>query len=373
MQCKATRPFKHLLGLGLAVGTLIYGMPSGAAPLRLESPMAPLLQATPEIPLETLKAKLAQGPLSGFIHAANRQTNTYVLTVRDAATPGSFRNIALIADTDAIWQQLQSVNRFDAVTVSGEFLTRYYPQAHLLVKSLTVTEPWSPKAPDSPGAKIETPPVDPSQELNESDELVGLVHALTGDGHVLMFDYKNTVIPVVVPDPALTRSLWRGDKVWLKLAQMPTPQQPVHWMLESFGKAEKQKGLAPPVKVLDAIRTLNGQTTTVSGPLTYYPAGPVFPQGAWAVESRDDQGLARYFVLSATDTVGLNRKLEGAWKQNCNEVMQGRHKLVNGSLNVEALGVVAIRQPNQPAPVLKLAGLDALKVTRQGESLCQLR
>lgn len=307
---------------------------------------------------DTFKA----GPVSGYIHAANTETHTFVFTYNDPNDTAKTRNVAIIPLSEKLYNEMNALHRFDRVSITGELLNRPIPQPHVLVHQLKVLERWSetPTSAASDSTAHQEPtasapddkPVDIESILNESDSptLLGKVHAIVGQGHVLMFDYKGTVIPVMVQDTTLTRTLWRGDKVKLALSMLPSPQEPHHLMLNP---ANGQV----PVELVQAVKSLHEPPLTITGPLVYYPPSPLHTQAAWAIQHTDEFGLQWSFVLKAhndTDQAKLDETVEQLWKAHKDTALESHHKWINPQVVLRVKGIGEETMPSQWNPVLKV-------------------
>ncbi|MCA9841620.1 MAG: hypothetical protein KC475_05825 [Cyanobacteria bacterium HKST-UBA03] len=324
------------------------GQPKNVAPLMLF-----------QDDFETLKAVEAafnQGPVKGYIHAANQTTDTFVFTYVDAKDPAKIRNVSLIPKSIAVWKQFKDLTRFDEIAVTGQLLSRPVPQAHILVDKLEVIQRWPSTGLNESSY---TNPPNWNELLLQNNSLVGKVHAVAGSGSVLMFDYQQTVVPVIVYEPELTKNLWRGDKVELTLSLVPSPDKPAHLMLENDGENN-------PVKLIKSVRDLEKQPLSVEGPLVRFPQNPIYKDGAWAIEYTDEDQVTWNFILQGKDgdeqQQAIDQFCQRLWEDLAAPLeeghkegfMLGRQKYVHPSTKIKATGLARQTNPSQPNPILMI-------------------
>ena len=307
-----------------------------------------------------MNRQLKHQGLTGYIHAANTATKTVVLTVNEPG--GKSRNVALIAETPALWNQLNTLQRYDLVRVKGERVYRLYPQAHVVINRLTVLKRWQPDvAKGLPALHADPNLANPFMALIDQPTLTGTIHAVAGQGHVLLLDYKGAVYPLVAPDNTQTQHLWRGDRVTLRLSMMVTPNSPLHLMLEPATPGDTKR----PVDVLEAIKTLHNQPTEAKGYLVLYPKSPAMAKDSWALAHTLPEGGVRYYLLESAwgkqGQMSLDRYLAHLWQSDPHAAEAGRQKWLKPQLLLQAKGLVWVEQPNQFQPRLRVNGPGFIK------------
>jgi hypothetical protein len=297
--------------------------------------------------------QLASGGLEGWIHGAVAEQGLYVLTYR---TPGKFFEyiqLSLVPKDDAVAKQLAGFKRHDKVRVEGSYMHNTSQQKHILVASVELVKvyenPYAVK-PYEHQAKI------PAELLEKSSETF-LVHAISPEGQVLVVQYRDAVIPIFVHDGSLTKDLYRGDLVRLSFKIQRRPSEPVHLSLDE----------TQPVEVLESIKELNGQRTTIEGVLVLFPKSPEILFNVFAVrQSLQGNGLDRQFTLVSFENEELfkkiREKLQAAWDEAGTAYVNGRNKLVSTKIRVRATGILNDIDPSQANPQILLESIDDLQI-----------
>ena len=76
------------------------------------------------------------------------------------------------------------------------------------------------------------------------------MHAIAGNGQILVVEYQDAVIPVFVKNGSLTQNLYRGDIVQLAFKLQHYPTEPVHLDVDASA--------AQPIQVLDSLHAKHG-------------------------------------------------------------------------------------------------------------------
>jgi hypothetical protein len=299
-----------------------------------------------------VEEQLTSKGVEGWIHGAVEGQSEYVLTYR---TPGKFFDyleLSLVAKDDAVLKQLTGFKRHDKVRVKGAYMHNASPQKHILVTSIELVKAYENPYPVKPyehEAKI------PDELLDKTSETF-LVHAVASDGQVLMLQYKDAVLPVFVHDGSLTKDLYRGDLVTLSFKLQRRPNEPVHLSLDE----------TRPVEVLESIKALNGQKTTIEGALVLFPKSPEIAFNVFAVRQSLQGGLDRQFTLVSFENEELFKqlraKLQAAWDEAGPAYVNGRNKLVSTRIRVRATGTLNDIDPSQANPQIVLDSLDDLQI-----------
>ena len=313
-------------------------------------------QAAP-IPYPELEKQLKAEGLKGWIHGASQPLNLYVFTYR---TPGDFfshSEFPLVAGNESVEKALASLGRHDEVNLKGQFIQNGAPIKHIFVEALSIIK------------KYESPSQAPEPYLYEANlhkdllgqkELLGKVHAITNEGKVLVVEYKDAVVPVVVGKPELTKKLFRNDKIQLKIQVRSFPEQPTHVSLD-LSQPE-------PIKVLDSMVSWHGRKGSVEGTLVMFPKSPQVIFNVFALQVKDEQGVLREFTLVNFENTSLfekiREKLQGIWDSDTGHVENGRNKLVNRNLKLRASGTFNVVDPGQANPQVLLESPESIELLR---------
>ncbi len=302
-------------------------------------------QAYQGLKLAHLEQELEGTGLLGRIHGAVAPSQLFVLSVREPENFFNHREFSLLASNRSTLTALSQVKRHDRVCVQGRFLENPSPQKHILAESVTVLESWSGRAGFEPyerEAKIPT-------ELINRTSLVGKVHAVGGEGRVLVVEYKDAVLPVFVESPEQTKGLFRGDIIRLSYRFQQQPQRPTHLRL-NLEKTE-------PLEVIDAIADWHGQKKVLAGKLVKFPQSPQLNFDVYALEV-ETQGIKRYFTLvnfeSTSEFQKITNKLAHIWDANLETARSGRNMLINPDVAIEVRGRVNVVSPEQANPQILL-------------------
>jgi hypothetical protein len=243
------------------------------------------------------------------------------------------------------------------VRVHGAFLDNPSPQKHIRVTALELVK------------RFQSPyPTDPyGHEARIPDELLGmhqarfLVHAVHADGHILVVEYKDAVLPIYVKQNALTRDLFRNDVVELRFRMQADPDQPTHLRLNETA--------ADAVRVVDAIRARHGQAVQVEGALVLFPKSPEIPFNVFAVQEELADGIKRQHTLANMEKPEVFRqiraKLQAAWDSAPGQYVNGRNKLVSRAIRVRVKGTFNEVDPNQANAQVLLDSPDAIEILKQ--------
>ncbi|MCB0411730.1 MAG: hypothetical protein KDD22_04350, partial [Bdellovibrionales bacterium] len=197
-------------------------------------------------------------------------------------------------------------------------------------------------------------------DMAPQGEMIVKVHAVVAEGHVLVVDYKGTIIPVVVgPEQAAhTQDLFRGDKIKIAYKFREEPGHPTH--------VEVDNSAAKPVEVLASILPQHGQTMTFEGNLVLFPNSPqvAFNVFALQVDIGDDVKL-EYTLLNFEDPdlfQKIREKLQGIWDASAIVAENSRNKLIKKGLRIRATGPINVVTPNQANPQIILNSLEDLEL-----------
>lgn len=289
--------------------------------------------------------------LEGEVHAAVPAASLYVFTVRDPHDFFTSTQYVLYAVDPDVAQHLEKLRRHDRVALAGHQQPNPTGQAHIRVARLERLKRWDPgEAYPTYEHQTRLP-----HDLPEAGVLIGKVHAVAGEGRIVVLEYRDAVLPLVSDRLDLTRDLSRNDKVRVHFSLRRAPSRPTHL---AFGRHE------PPLEVLEAIADAHQTVKSVFAPLVKFPSSPQITIDVYGALVEDDDGVSRIFTLvnfedpAAFDAIRL--KLAAGWRQGASSITRGRNYLVNRRLRVRATGRVNQVSRNQANPQLLLAGPSSL-------------
>jgi hypothetical protein len=304
---------------------------------------------------ETLGRLLADQGLIGRIHGAVHDPGLYVFTYRK---PGDFfvhAEFPLVPADDAVALALKALKRHDAVLIKGSFIRNRAPQKHIEAVSVALLEAYPAATAPRPALTDDLAP------LLAGREAVGKVHAVAGDGRVLVFEHRGAVVPVYVRDADLTVDLYRNDKIRIRYRVERHPGRPAHLLIDP-----KKKGA---IKVLGRIKDAHSHEVIREGILVRFPKSPQLKFDVYALQTTDDDGVSvEYTLVNFTNKdmfLAIQKKMTDAWNADVINAIDGRNKLVNPKIGLKARGTLNVQDPNQANPQIMLASPDDVAVTRQ--------
>jgi hypothetical protein len=306
------------------------------------------------VDMKEVEKELTTSGVEGWVHGSVETQGLYVFTYRNPTNFFDYVQMSLVSLTPAMMKELGTYSRQDKVRVKGSFLTNPSPQKHILVSSIEmITKYQSPY----PSAPYQHQAVIPGDLLNLTTATF-LIHAIAGDGHILVVEYKDSILPIFVQNATLTKSLFRGDVVQLKFSIQSYPNQPVHLNLN-----EKDP---QPLQVLESIQAKHGKPAVVEGALIMFPKSPEIMFNVFAVQEELQAGLKRQYTLVNFDDADLFQKirdtLQKAWDQYPGGYVNARNKLVSTHIRVKATGVFNEVDPSQANPQILLNSIDSIQV-----------
>ncbi len=296
-----------------------------------------------------------KGPgVLGWVHGAVHERNLYVFTYRNPKNFFDYVEMSLITNDPALQTKLQSLDRHDKILVKGSFTQNPSPQKHILATSIDLVEKYKSGFPTDPyqhEAKI------PDELLNLKTALF-LVHAIGGDGHILVVEYKDQVLPIFVRNAELTKGLYRNDSVQLKFSMQSHPDRPSHLVLD-------ERSLEP-LKLVDSIKSLHGKPASVKGALIMFPKSPEILFNVFAVQQELPGGLKRQFTLTNMDDPAafekIRKVLQATWDRHPGQFVNARNKLLSTKIQVTATGIYNEIDPSQANPQILLKTADDIKI-----------
>jgi hypothetical protein len=308
-----------------------------------------------------IEKELTTTGVQGWIHGSVPERHLYVFTYRNPNDFFDYIQMSLVADTPAIDAQIAVLGRHDRVLVKGSFMDNPSPQKHINVTSIQLLEKYNGKYPSEPyqyEAKI-------PDELTNINKASFLVHAIAGDGHILVVEYKDQILPIFVKNAALTQGLFRGDVVLLSFAIQRYPDHPSHLKLNETAPDA--------LKVTDSIHSIHGKQGSIEGALILFPKSPEILFNVFAVQQIIGNGqggqLKRQFTLVNFDDPAefakIRKALQAAWDRHPGEYVNGRNKLVSKVIRVRATGTFNEVDPSQANPQILLKNVNSVQILEQ--------
>lgn len=294
------------------------------------------------------KALQSQEGLVAEIHGADKDSGLFVLVVRDERNFFDYLQVPLIADYTSenyrkVKTALNELNRHDFVRIKGTLHGWLEAaQRHIMVSSLEVVKKFDGGYGDYPDYKhkAELP-----KELGGKDSVVVKVHAVANGGKILMVEYRDVNVPVVVSNPDPVKDLYRGDKIQIKFQIASHPGRPTHLILKDEPDA---------VVILDRLVEQNGQPIYHCGELVMFPKSPQVKFNVFAIKKDIGDDLFRTYTLINFENIDLflelRQKAQDAWDSRTETVIRGRNYYVNPGLIACAKGTVHMIDPTQANP-----------------------
>lgn len=309
------------------------------------------------IDLSDVERRLTTTGVEGEVHGAVPGSKLYVFTFRNPDNFFDYVHMSMLSSDPGVREQLKGLSRHDRIRIHGKFLENPSPQKHIAIDKLEVIKPYE--------LNEETPVYQHSAKLPDElmirDSATFLVHAVHQDGHILVVEYKDAVIPIFVRDATKSKELSRNDIVKLKFHVQSRPHAPTHLELD--------ESASQPIEVIDAISSLHDSQAFVEGPLVLFPKSPQVLFNVFAVLDELEGGLKRQYTLVNFEDQAVFRqireKLQKAWDLHPNEFVNGRNKLISKHVRVRAKGRFNQIDPNQANAQIILDSADAIEIMRE--------
>lgn len=304
------------------------------------------------VDMDEVEKELTTSGVQGWIHASIADQGLYVFTYR---TPGHFFDyveMTLVPSTSGAAQILKTLGRHDLVKIKGKFLKIPSPQKHISAAAIELVTKFKSDYPTEPYQyQVKIP-----DDLLKVTNALFFVHAIGGDGHILVTEYKDVVLPVAVKNGDLTKNLYRNDLVRLNIKIIKTPNGPMHLTLD--------ESTQNPIQVIDAIKDKNGKPADVEGVLVMFPKSPEIITTVFAVGEDLDGGAHRqYTILNMTnpDTFQkIHDFLQKEWDKFPGEYTNGRNKLFSKRIRVRVKGTFNEVDPSQANPQIFVDSTDQI-------------
>ncbi|MCM8532597.1 MAG: hypothetical protein NE330_15635 [Lentisphaeraceae bacterium] len=301
--------------------------------------------------------------IHAIIHGADHERRLYVVSWSSPENFFNRYNLVISPTTSSISQQFATLNRGDRIFIQGK-VNKNRGQAHIEVSKMTKTKKYDPKVKHTAGQYFPKTQL-PGQLLDKSTETFYL-HATDESGSVLVLEYGDTIVPMIVKKTELAKDLYRGDYVELsyKIHASEDKRRPTHLYLDS--------SVENPVKVLDQVVKLHDKELTIKGRLVMFPKSPTINRNIFAVEVHWDKmknQAPRYFTILPKDFTSKNFKamlkmLQESWDKNKDSIYKGRSKYINTAVTIEISGTGNVVSKNQANPQIFTA-IDKIKLTEK--------
>ena len=306
------------------------------------------------VDMTKLEQDLKTTGIDGWIHGAVESQGLYVFTYRNPTDFFDYVEMSLVTDDADITKTLATLKRNDKVHVTGKFLKNPSPQKHIWLKSIALVKKYESGYPSDPYQHEAKLPDD----LLTKTTATFLVHAIGGDGHILVVEYKDSIVPIFVKNADLTKNLFRNDLVKLNFKIQTNPDAPVHLNLDD--------SVAQPVTVLESIQALHGKPASVEGALIMFPKSPEIIFNVFAVQQLLPEGLNRQYTIVNFDNpdvfTQVRKALQAAWDRHPNDYTNARNKLLNTKIKVKITGTFNEVDPNQANAQILVKSVDDVKI-----------
>ncbi len=308
-------------------------------------------------PLEQIQVALAGDGVEGEVHGVRPEESVFVFTWRNPNDFFDFLHLSLVPETTDVAAALSKYGRHDRVRLKGKLLDLRSPQPHIEVSSVELVRAWNPSFP-APRYDYEVSiPEDLPLRADGTGRATFLVHAVHGDGKIVVLEYKDAVIPVFFQDPSLTKNLYRNDVVEFSYRIKARPESPAHLV---------PAPLPTPIKVLESALSKHLQPADLTGSLVLFPKSPQVSLDVYALHEEVSGGATRQYTLVNFDNPevfkAIRAKCAEAWSKNPSEYRNGRNKLIHNSIKVRAKGLFNVVDPNQANVQILLNSADDLEI-----------
>lgn len=303
-----------------------------------------------------LAKDLQEGGLDGWIHASVPGQGLYVFTWRDPKDFFTNAQFPLVSHVPGVMDQIKALTRHDQVHIKGEFIDNGAPIRHIYVTELALVKAFNDGPKDAYDYSVKLP-----DDLLKASELVAKVHATDNNGHMLVIEYKDVVLPVVVEDDNVAvrvKSFYRGDRIRLHYVVRSYPNRPSH--LEPDPAAKES------VETLKRIVDLNGKPANLEGVLVRFPKSPEIIFDVFALGTTDEYGITDDYTLVNFDDANvfkaIREKLQAAYEAHATSAVNGRNKFVLPNVKVHAVGTFNVQSPSQANPQILLQSPDDVSI-----------
>ena len=288
-----------------------------------------------------------EGPgLVGWMHASVPEAGLFVFTYRKPGDFFAYVDLPIIPAEDT-YEALAKLQRHDKIRLFGSFAGNDAAKPHVRATKLELVEKYE--------SSYETPRYERELQLPEgmpdTGELIGKVHAVDGEGRILVIEWKDAVLPVRVSRPKAVAELWRNDKIKIRVRKAGYPDKPAHLELDPDHEQ--------PVELLERVAEHHGEPQTMRGTLVLFPKSPQIVFDIWALQVEDADGVERNYTLVNFEDMDVFEAIRGRlaeiWASSDAVPLNGRNKLIKPGLELEVTGILNVISPAQANPQLLLS------------------
>jgi len=315
------------------------------------------------IDLNLIEQKLKTTGVTGEIHGSNTDSSLFVLTVRD---PNDFFinvQIPLATESEDVKTKLKELKRHQYYLVKGSFFDNKAPIKHINVTSLDLTRDYKSELDQNP-FQYKTN----INELKTKKEFIGRIHAIGEEGKVLVMEYGDQIVPVVVTEPAtqaMVKDYYRGDLVKVKIQVRTSPDAPLHVMLARQSTLSANE---KPIELFESLVRTNGQPIVKTGAIVKFPKSPQINFNIYAILVEDPEGSTIQYTLTNFENPeafkAIREKLEKIWNDNLGTEENNRNKLINRKVTIRARGISNMVDQGQANPQVLVNSADDIEIIR---------
>lgn len=304
------------------------------------------------------KALQSSEGLVAEMHGVDKDSGFFVVVARNPKNFFDYVQVPLVAnylreDVDQIKAKLYELHRHDIVRLHGEIHGWIEAaQRHILVSKVEVVKKYDGGYGDHPDYRHD---VELPRELENKTSAVFKVHAVISDGQIMVVEYKDVNLPVIVTRPDLTKTLYRGDKIEMKFSISRSPKRPTHLMMNDQDDA---------ISVLDSIVKQHGQPIELCGPLVMFPKSSMVKFNVFAIKTDIGDDLFRTYTLINFEDMDLftrlREKAQNGWDTKSSKATRGRNYYINNELIACARGSVNMIDPTQANPQILINRIEDL-------------
>jgi hypothetical protein len=306
------------------------------------------------VDIKAVEEALTGKGLEGWVHGTVADKELYVFTYRNPDNFFDYITMSLVPATAEIRAKLAASKRHDKLRITGSFMPNPSPQKHISVTAVEVVKDYKP-AYEVPAFVYST---EVPKALRKDGTASFLVHAIGGEGHILVVEYQDQVVPIFARDTAYTAGLSRNDVIRLKYKVQEAPNRPRHLMVDDNAKE--------PVKMVERIADINEKPADVQGTLVMFPKSPEIIFNVFAVLQDAKEGYSRQFTIVNFENPEVfkaaREKLQAAWDAHPGEWKNGRNKLVSTKVRVRVKGNFNQVSVNQANPQVLIGSADDITI-----------
>ena len=307
-----------------------------------------------QVDWQEIEKQLTGEGLGGWVHGNFESQQLFVFTWRH---PDNFfvnLQLPMVPGNDTAKEQIMMLRRHDYVVIKGSFIKNNAPLRHMKIDEFVKIDKW-----EGPGADIDYKyKASLEKEIVNKDFATFKIHAVDGDGSVLVVEYKDIIIPVFNSQPKMAAGLYRNDIIYLKYKVREAPFQPVHLEIDYDRK--------DPLLVLEKIVKGHGEKVEMVGSLVMFPKSPQIIFNVYALREKDTNGLTRNYTLVNFEDIdlflALREKLEEAWKAKEDSAEYDRNKFINRKILIRARGTKNVIHPGQANPQILIKDMKDLEI-----------